>query len=40
MLEQKMLIKTHPDKMGSAKYFMLVHKAYEEIQKQYKGKAT
>lgn len=36
---KKMLIKTHPDKMGSAKYFMLVHEAYEEIQKQYKGKA-
>ena len=33
-----MLIKTHPDKMGSAKYFMLVHEAYTEIQKQFKGK--
>lgn len=36
---KKMLIKTHPDKMGSAKYFMFVHEAYNELQKQYKGKA-
>lgn len=33
-----MLIKTHPDKMGSAKYFMMVHDAFSELQKQFKGK--
>lgn len=32
-----MIIKTHPDKMnGDASYFMLVHKAYTEIEKMYK----
>ena len=37
---KKMLINTHPDKMnGSAKYFMLVHEAFNDIQKQFKGKA-
>jgi len=36
---KNMLIKTHPDKMGSAKFFMLVHEAYSQLQKQYKGKA-
>ena len=35
---KKMLINTHPDKMnGSAKYFMLVHEAFNDIQKQFKG---
>jgi curved DNA-binding protein CbpA len=37
---KQMLIKTHPDKMnGSAKYFMLVHEAFNDIQKQFKGKS-
>lgn len=31
---KKMLIQTHPDKMGSAKYFMMVHEAYASIKKQ------
>ena len=34
-----MLVKTHPDKMGNAKYFMMVHEAYQELQIQFKGKA-
>lgn len=32
---KKMLVATHPDKMGSAKYFMLVHDAYKQLQKQF-----
>lgn len=37
---KNMLIQTHPDKMdGSAKYFMLVHEAFNNIQKQFKGKS-
>jgi curved DNA-binding protein CbpA len=36
---KSMLIKTHPDKMGSAKYFMMVHEAYSDLQSQFKGKA-
>ena len=35
-----MLHKTHPDKMGDASCFMLVHKAFAEIQKQLKFKET
>lgn len=33
---KNMLVKTHPDKMGNAKYFMLVHEAYEAIKKVQK----
>lgn len=33
---KKMLIYTHPDKTGDAASFMLVHKAFNEIQKLYK----
>jgi len=33
---KNMLMKTHPDKMnGNAKYFMLVHEAYESIMKSF-----
>ena len=31
---KKMLVATHPDKMGNAKYFMLVHDAFKSLQKQ------
>jgi curved DNA-binding protein CbpA len=33
-----MLIQTHPDKMGDAKYFMLVHEAFNDIQKRVHNK--
>lgn len=34
---KKMIIQTHPDKMkGDATYFMLVHKAYAEVENMYK----
>uniref|UniRef100_A0A6C0F5I5 J domain-containing protein n=1 Tax=viral metagenome TaxID=1070528 RepID=A0A6C0F5I5_9ZZZZ len=31
-----MLYQTHPDKMGNAKYFMMVHEAYNAIQEFHK----
>ena len=33
---KKMLQKTHPDKMGDASFFILVHKAFYEIREQLK----
>lgn len=33
---KNMLVQTHPDKMGNAKYFMMVHEAYATIEKQFK----
>jgi len=35
-----MLMKTHPDKMGDAKYFMMVHEAYNKITNVYKSKQS
>lgn len=32
---KKMASATHPDKMGHAKYFMMVHEAYQELEKYY-----
>lgn len=37
---KKMLIYTHPDKTGDASSFMLVHKAFNEIQNMYKQSKT
>jgi curved DNA-binding protein CbpA len=33
-----MLNQTHPDKMGNAKYFMMVHEAYQQLEKTYNSK--
>ena len=34
---KKMLVATHPDKMGGdAKYFMMVHEAYNQLVKEAK----
>ena len=33
---RKMIQRTHPDKMGNAKYFMMVHEAYQAIEAMYK----
>ena len=35
---KKMAAQTHPDKMGHAKYFMMVHEAYQELEKFYHKK--
>lgn len=34
-----MLKQTHPDKMGDARYFMLVHEAYESLKRQFVHKS-
>lgn len=34
---KRMLLKTHPDKTGDAKYFMMVHEAYSDIEMLYKN---
>ena len=34
---KNMLVQTHPDKMGNAKYFMMVHEAFASIKKQHEA---
>lgn len=35
---KKMASETHPDKMGHARYFMMVHEAYQDLEKVYSVK--
>ena len=34
---KKMLVQTHPDKMGNAKYFMMVHEAFASLKENYEN---
>ena len=34
---KKMLVQTHPDKMGNAKYFMMVHEAFSSLKENHEN---